>query len=70
MNRSFTLPVLQTMLDNLSEGQRVAIARKAVDNLFGMNDVQAARLLRFADGHNCIIVHADNCVVFEKRPGS
>ena len=70
MNRSFTLPVLQTMLDNLSEGQRVAIARKAVDNLFGMNDVQAARLLRFADGHNSIIVHADNCVVFEKRPGS
>lgn len=67
MPHDFTLPRLQSMLDNLSEGQKVTLARKEVDRLFGFNDVGATRVARFAESHDCIIAHADACVVFEKR---
>jgi hypothetical protein len=67
MDRNFTLPTLQSVLDELPNGRRVALARHQIDNLFGLNDVGTTRLKRFAEGHNCIITHADSSVVFEKR---
>jgi hypothetical protein len=67
MTHKFTLPRLQSMLDRLPDGQKLALARKQVDELFGLNGVRSARLARFASGHACIIVHDDSSVVFEKR---
>ena len=66
-NEDFTLPRLESMLQELPEGRRVALARKQIEALFGYNDVQADRLLRFANGNGCIIAHSDSSVVFEKR---
>jgi len=43
------------------------MARRQVEALFGPNDAGTERLLRFANGHDCIIAHADSSVVFEKR---
>ena len=63
----FTLPKLEKMLDELPDGQKLALARKQIDELFGVNDVRSARLARFAAGHACIIAHDDSCVAFEKR---
>ena len=67
MAQDFTLPQLQSMLDGLPDGQKLALARRQVEELFGFNGVRSARLARFASGHACIIVHDDSCVVFEKR---
>ena len=67
MDQDFTLPTLQSLLDGLPDGRQIAIARTQVDRLFGLNDIGANRLLRFASGHHCIIVHADSSLVFEKR---
>lgn len=67
MAPELTLPTLQSTLDRLSEGQQVTLARSQADRLFGLNDVGSTRMARFASGHDCIIVHADSCVVFEKR---
>lgn len=67
MDRNFTLPLLQVVLDGLPEGRQVTLARKQVNRLFGLDDVGATRVLRFADGHHCIVVHVNDCVVFEKR---
>jgi hypothetical protein len=67
ITHDFTLPQLQIILDQLPEGQKLALARRQVDQLFGLNGVRSARLARFASGHACIIVHEDSCVVFEKR---
>lgn len=67
MDQDFTLPRLQSMLDDLPDGRRIALARTQVDALFGLNDVGATRLMRFAEGHKCVITHADSSVVFEKR---
>jgi hypothetical protein len=66
MEQDFTLPTLQSVLDELAEGKQLALARKQVDTLFGLSDVGVARLLRFASGHSCIIAHANDCIVFEK----
>ena len=70
MDQDFTLPSLQSILDDLPDGRRIALARTQVDALFGPNEHGAARLMRFAKGHNCIIAHADSSVVFEKRSRS
>lgn len=67
MEQQITLPTLQSMLDRLANGERLSLARKQVEVLFGFNDVAATRLLRFASGHDCIVAHADSSVVFEKR---
>jgi hypothetical protein len=67
MTPELTLPGLQSTLDSLSEGQQVTLARTQADRLFGLNDVGSTRMARFAVGHHCIVVHADSCVVFEKR---
>lgn len=67
MDQHFTLPSLQSMLDDLPDGRRIALARTQVDALFGPNDVGSSRLTRFAKGHHCVITHADSSVVFEKR---
>jgi hypothetical protein len=55
-------------LDSLPPGRQIALSRGQVDRLFGLDDVGTNRLLRFAVGHRCEIVHANECVVFEKRP--
>lgn len=71
MAQDFTLPSLQSTLNRLSEGQQLTLARKQADRLFGLNDVGAERMARFAGGHNCIVAHANECIVFEKKhPGS
>jgi len=67
MDAGFTLPGLQLLLDDLPDGRRLAMARRQVEALFGPNDAGTERLLRFANGHDCIIAHADSSVVFEKR---
>jgi hypothetical protein len=67
MAHDFTVAHLQDMLDELPEGQKLALGRTQVDRLFGLNGVRSARLARFASGHACIIVREDSCVVFEKR---
>ena len=67
MKPDFTLPRLESLLQELDEGRSIALARRQVDALFGLNDVGAERLMRFAKGHGCIIAHADSAVVFEKR---
>ena len=64
------MPLLQRMLDHLPDGQKVALASKQIDELFGLDDVRASRLKRFADAHRCLIIHADSCVVFEKAPSA
>lgn len=68
MGYEFTLPDLQTSLDRLGAAQTLTLATRQVDRLFGTNDVGTARLKRFARGHNCIVAHADHCVVFHKMP--
>lgn len=70
MEGNFTLPSLQSILEGLPEGRQVTLARKQVDRLFGLNDVGTTRVLRFAGGHNCTVVHANDCVIFEKRSRS
>lgn len=70
MDHDFTLPSLESVLDSLPPGQQLTLARTQVDRLFGLNDVGTRRVLRFAGGHRCIVVHADDCVVFEKRSTS
>ena len=67
MAHDFTLPRLESMLEQLSDGQKLALARTHIEELFGLNGVRSQRLARFASGHACIIVHEDSCVVFEKR---
>lgn len=66
MRSNFTIPSLQACLDELSEAQSIALARTQIERLFGHNDVAFTRLERFATGHNCIVSHADGCVVFRK----
>lgn len=67
MAHDFTLPLLESMLLELRDGQKLALARNQIDELFGLNGVRSARLARFAAGHSCVIAHDDSCVVFEKR---
>ena len=54
MGHEFTLPSLESSLDRLLPAQTIALTRKPIEHLFGMNDVAAARLQRFARGHDCI----------------
>jgi hypothetical protein len=68
MNEYLTLPRLQAHLDRLRLAERLTLARSQVERLFGHNDVAVGRLRRFAKGHNCVVAHADNCVVFQKAP--
>lgn len=65
---NFTLPLLEQVLEELRSGETIALARKQIEQLFGVNDTGAGRLARFAKAHDCMIAHADSCVVFEKRP--
>ena len=67
MTQDLTLPRLQSVLDRLREGQQLTLARTQADRLFGLNDAGAARLARFPKGHRCIVVHANECLVFEKK---
>jgi len=67
MADNLSLPRLQTVLNQLTPGQQLTLARKQADRLFGLNDVGAARVSRFAEGHRCTVVHANECVVFEKK---
>ena len=67
MTDGFTLPRLESLLDQLRDGQKLALAHNQVDDLFGLNGVRSERLRRFASGHACIIIHENSCVVFEKR---
>jgi hypothetical protein len=66
MTDDLSLPRLQAHLDRLNRAQSLTLARSQIERLLGHNDVAAERLTRFAKGHNCIIAHSDNCVVFEK----
>lgn len=68
MDHELTLPTLQGLLDSLRSAQTLALATRQVDRLFGLDDVGTTRLKRFARGHNCIIAHTDDCVVFHKMP--
>lgn len=70
MEYKMTLPGLQASLDRLAVAQRLALAKNDVERLFGLNDVALTRMERFASGHNCIITHANSCVVFEKMAPS
>ena len=70
MAQDFTLPGNRSVLYSLSEEQRTALAPAEIDRLFGLNDVGADRLLRFAPGHHCAIADSDSSVVFEKRQRS
>ena len=70
MEKKITLPGLEASLDCLPAAQSLALANKDIERLFGFNDVALARMKRFASGHNCIVSHADSCVVFQKMPPS
>ena len=61
-----SLPGLQARLDSLHSTQSLTLARRQIERLFGHNDVAERQLSRFAQSHNCIIAHSDDCVVFEK----
>lgn len=67
MSDYLSLPRLQQQLDHLHRAQSLTLARSQVERLFGHDDdIASVRLTRFAKGHNCIIAHSNNCVVFEK----
>jgi hypothetical protein len=68
MEQNFTLPSLQAVLDDLPAARSIGLSRHQIEGLFGRNDVLQARLMRFARSHNCIVSHADGCVVFHKLP--
>lgn len=68
MSGYLTLPLLEASLDRLPAARSLALARRQIEALFGHNDVANPRLKRFAKGHNCVIAHADDCVVFHKLP--
>lgn len=70
MEQKITLPGLQASLDRLPAAQSLALANSDIERLFGFNDVALTRMKRFARGHNCIVSHADSCVVFQKMPPS
>jgi hypothetical protein len=68
MEKKITLPGLQASLDCLPVAHSLALANTDIERLFGFNDVALARMKRLAHGHNCIISHANSCVVFQKMP--
>ena len=67
MTLHLTLPGLEHMLDELSDGEKLALGRGHVDELFGATDAAFTQLGRVAFGHACIVLHDDSCVTFEKH---
>ena len=67
MTLHLTLPGLEHMLDELSDGEKLALGRGHVDELFGATDAAFTQLGRVAVGHACIILHDDRYVTFEKH---
>jgi hypothetical protein len=55
------------MLDELSDGEKLALGRRHLDELFGTNDAAFTQLGHVALGHACVILHDDSCVTFEKH---
>lgn len=61
-----SLPALQRRLDALAPGARLALALSDYRRLFGSDDVGAARLAHFAQGHGCGIRATPSLIEFEK----
>ncbi|HJP68219.1 MAG TPA: hypothetical protein VJ846_04895 [Sphingomicrobium sp.] len=66
MERKIAVPALEPSLDHLPSAKSMALANREIEPLFGFNDVALARIRRFASRHNCIVSHANSCVVFQK----
>jgi hypothetical protein len=67
LRANFTLPELQERLDRLAKGAVFEVSAWDYRRLFGVNDVAAARLRRFARLHACVASHGDKSIVFRKE---
>jgi hypothetical protein len=67
MPYDFTLPELQARLDALAEGRLLWLAKNDCERLFGQNDVVAARLAHFAQGHGCQLGATVDGIHFRKK---
>lgn len=66
MTGYISIPRLQVHPHGLRGTQTFSVSTREIERLFGHNDMAERRLSRFALAHNCIIAHADDCVVFQK----
>ena len=67
MSSQWTLPMVQERLDELFPDPRFALSPVDCERLFGLNDVAARRIVRFAEGHQCDVIFTPRETVFRKR---
>ena len=67
MRSNFTLPDLETRLQELQDGALVQISLRDYERLFGLNDAALGRLRNFCRGHQCVASFADTAILFRKR---
>jgi hypothetical protein len=66
MASDWTLPLLQETLDDLPVWSEFRLPKPWMVTLFGLDDVAAGRIARFARSHSCAIMFDPAGVTFRK----
>jgi hypothetical protein len=67
MSGEWTLPLVQDQLDDLASGQDFTLTKDEYVRLFGLDDVAARRIRRFADSHCCHTFFDGRQLIFRKN---
>jgi hypothetical protein len=67
MHDMLTLPGLQNALDAFPRDGSLAIAKRDIERLFGLNDVAVGRIANFARGHGCKAILREDILTFSKH---
>lgn len=66
MNEHLTLAELRSRLNRLGAGAVLRISDHDYERLFGINEVAAAEVARFARKHHCVSIPGEGAMYFRK----